>query len=131
TTIAYREDIIKYYRELTEITQTYYDKFTQYLLENNLIPRPNYTSMPKSNDFITDPTYMKGTNIAGHKRMINTVEYGILYHGVATNVVGMQLMKAFEQCAIDKDAKKYFKKGLELSKEILHKYEKILLENDI
>ncbi|WP_246309816.1 DUF3231 family protein [Paenibacillus alginolyticus] len=67
-TISYREDIVTLYKQLTDITQTYYNQFTQYLLEKDLLPRPNYTNMPKSVGYITDKAYMKGTNLFGHKR---------------------------------------------------------------
>ncbi|MGO4276861.1 DUF3231 family protein, partial [Paenibacillus sp. TAF58] len=67
-TISYREDIVMFYKQLTEITQSYYNQFTQYLLEKDLLSRPNYTNMPKSVGYITDKAYMKGTNLFGHKR---------------------------------------------------------------
>lgn len=87
--------------------------------------------MPKSIDYITDKSYMKGTNFFGDKRVINTVEFGLLYHSIDTNIVGMQLMKSFAQCAKDEDVKKYFKKGQELSKEIIKGTNDILLQNNI
>jgi hypothetical protein len=130
-TISYREDIVNFYKQLTDITQTYYDHFTQYLLEKDLLPRPNYTTMPNSVDFITDTSYMKGINLFGHKRTLNTVEFGLLYHAIETNITGMQLMKGFAQCANDGDVKKYFTKGRELSKEILRETGEILLQNNI
>ncbi|OIK13342.1 DUF3231 family protein [Bacillus sp. MUM 13] len=131
TTLSYREDIIMFYKKLTDITQNYYNLFTQYLLENRLLPTPNYTEMPKSNEYITDSSYMKGTNLFGHKRPLNTVEFGLLFHSLETNITGMQLMKSFAQCATDAEAKKYFTKGKNLTKEIIKGTENILLENNI
>lgn len=130
-TISYRKDIIKFYKQLTEITQSYYEQFTQYLLEKDVLPHPNYTNMPKSIDFINDKQYMNGTNLFGHKRTINTVEFGILYHSFETNITGMQLMKGFAQCAKDEELKKYFTKGSNLSKDILDKTGQILIQNGI
>ncbi len=130
-TIVYREDIINFYQQLTEITETYYNLFTQYLLENSILSRPNYVNMPTSVDFIADKQYMKGTNILGNKRPLNTVEFGVLYHSIESNITGMQLMKGFAQCAKDKDVQKYFTKGMELSKEILKDDSNTLLEHNI
>lgn len=130
-TIAYREDIVRFYRQLTEITESFYDKFTQYLLEKSILPRPNYVTMPKSIDYITDKQYMKGTNILGHKRPLNTVEFGVLYRAFESNITGMQLMRGFAQCAKDNDVKDYFKKGMELSKEIIKENERILIQDNI
>ncbi|MCY9691518.1 DUF3231 family protein [Paenibacillus alginolyticus] len=130
-TISYREDIVMLYKQLTDITQSYYNQFTQYLLEKDLLPRPNYTNMPKSVEYITDKAYMKGTNLFGHKRSINTVEFGLLYHSIEANISGMQLLRGFAQCAKDEEVKKYFTKGQELSKEILKETTEILLQNNI
>ncbi|WP_231495746.1 DUF3231 family protein [Paucisalibacillus sp. EB02] len=130
-TISYREDIVNFYKQLTEITENYYNLFTQYLLKKSILPRPNDVAMPKSIDFITDKQYMKGTNILGHKRPLNTIEFGVLYRSLEGNITGMQLMKGFAQCAKDEDVKKYFKKGMELSREILKENEGVLLQNNI
>lgn len=87
--ISYREDIVQFYKQLSEITETYYNQFTQYLLEKSFLPRPNFITMPKSIDFITDNQYMKGTNILGHKRPLNTIEFGVLYRALENNIIGM------------------------------------------
>lgn len=130
-TTSYREDIVKFYKQLSEITEKHYNHFTQYLLKKSLLSRPTYVMMPKSTDYITDKQYMKGTNILGHKRPLNTVEFGTLYHAIESNITGLQLLKGFAQCAKDEDVQKYFTKGKELSKEIIKEDQNILLENSI
>lgn len=131
STISYREDIIEFYKQLTEITETYYKLFTQYLLDKSLLQRPTFVTMPKSNDYITDKQYMKGTNMFGQKRPLNTIEFGVMYRGIETNITGMQLMKGFAQTAADEEVQKYFTKGMELSKEILKENGNLLLEDNI
>lgn len=130
-TMSYRKDIIQLYKELTDLTHTYYNHFTQYLIEEDLLPHPTYINMPKSGDFVTDKKYTKGSSLLGDKRPLNTVEFGLLYHGMETNITGMQLMTGFAQCAKDKEVKNYFIKGRELSKEIINETEQILLQSDI
>jgi len=130
-TTAYREDIVLYYKQLTDITQTYYNLFTQYLLENDFLPRPNFTNMPHTPEYITSKNYMNGIHMFNEKRDLNSVEYSLLFHSIETNITGMQLMSGFAQCAKDEDVKKYFLKGRELSKEILNGTAKILIENKI
>lgn len=130
-TMAYRQDIIKIYKDMSEITETFYGHFTQYLLNRNLYTRPTYVTMPISTDYITDKDYRKGTNIFGSKRTLNTVEFGYLYHTIETNITGMQLLNGFIQSTKDKDVKKYFIQGKELSKEIISETSTILLENNI
>src|SRR5699024_6119921 len=123
-TTSYREDIVKLYMDIIDISKTYYNCFTQYLLEEGLLPRPNYISMPKSVGYITDKNYLKGTNIFDNKRALNTVEFSYLYQTIEVNVTGMQLMTSFAQCAKHQEVQKYFTKGKELSKEIMHETSK-------
>lgn len=130
-TSSYREDITLFYKKLTTVSQTYYKYFTQYLLEKEYLPRPNYTTMPTSIDYVTNKDYMKGTSFLGEKRSVNVVEYGTLYPAIETNTVGMQLMAGFAQSANDNDVKKYFREGRELAKEIINGTSEILLENNI
>ena len=130
-TMSYRPDIIKLYRDMTELTEIFYGHFTQYLLDKNLYTRPTYIAMPTSTDYITNKDYSKGTNIFGHKRTLNTIEFSYLYHTIETNITGMQLLQGFIQTTKDEDMKKYFTKGKELSKEIISETSKILLENNI
>lgn len=74
---------------------------------------------------------MKGTNLFGNKRPLNTVEYGYLFRSVESNIVGMQLLSGFAQTAKDQEAKKHFKEGSELAKEMIAEISDILLEHNI
>lgn len=130
-TIAYREDIVQFYKQLTDLTQTYYNLFTQYLLERDLLPKPTYTMMPKTVDYIADTQYMKGTNLFGQKRQINAVEFGLIYHSYETNDLGLKLMRGFAQCSKDDEVKKYFTKGKAISSEILKELSDIMNQNNI
>ncbi|UOY93127.1 DUF3231 family protein [Ectobacillus sp. JY-23] len=130
-TMTYRDDIIKYYRRLTQITHTYYYEFTTYLLEEGLLPRPTFINLPQSSAYITDKAYLKGTNILGHKRKLNTIEFGYLYHLIETNITGMQLISGFAQCADDSDLKRYFLKGQQLSKKMIAEATALLQAEDI
>ncbi|WP_248560162.1 DUF3231 family protein [Niallia sp. NCCP-28] len=130
-TMAYREDIIKLYQQLSALTQNYYEQFTNYLMEEDMLLAPNFINMPKTVDYITDKAYLKGTNILGQKRKLNTIEYGYIYHGIETNIVGMQMITGFAQCAKNPDIKKYFLKGKNLSKSILSEMGNMLINDDI
>ncbi len=128
---TYRKDIIMLYSDLTKLSDTYYEHFTQYLLENNFLSRPTYINMPKSIDYIQNKDYVKGTNILGKKRPINSVEYSNIYRLIETNISGMQLLEGFIQTAKDEEIKKYFTKGRELSKKVIREYSNIALEDNI
>lgn len=128
---SYRKDIIKLYRDLTQISDTYYEHFTQYLLENSYLSRPNYITMPNSIDYIADKNYVKGTNVFGNKRPLNIIEFSELYRLIESNISGMKLLDGFIQVSKDEDVKKYFIKGRNFAKEIIGELSKISLKEDI
>ncbi len=128
---TYREDITMLYRDITEISVKYYGHFTQYLIENRYLSRPNFITMPKSIDYVMDKAYVKGTNIFGHKRSLNVVEFNELYRLIESNISGMKLLDGFIQVSKDEEVKKYFTKGRELSKEIISELTDISLEENI
>ncbi len=129
--LSHRKDLLKLYKELSDLSQIYFAQFTEFLLEEGILQKPITVNLPKSTSFVTDKSYFKGSHLLGGKRQLNVVEFGFLYHGIETNVIGMKLMEGFSQCAKDEEVKKYFLKGKELSKEMISETEKILLQNDI
>ncbi|MEK9197123.1 DUF3231 family protein [Ureibacillus sp. FSL E2-3493] len=130
-TMAYRQDIIKLYKKMSEVTENFYGHFTQYLLDKNLYTRPTFVVMPTSTNYISGEDYLKGTNNFGNKRTLNTVEFGNLYRMIETNITGMQLLNGFIQTTEDEDVKKYFMQGIELSKKIIGETSNFLLEDNI
>lgn len=53
-----------------------------------------------------------------------------MYHAVETNLIGMQVINGFSQCAKEKEISQYFAKGGELAKEIATSLGDIILKND-
>ncbi|WP_350457426.1 DUF3231 family protein [Cytobacillus firmus] len=129
--MSYREDIILLYRELTAMTQEYSKKCTQYLLGKGLLIRAPFVTMPDKVEFVKDTNYLKGTNLLGSKRTINTVELSQLYFTIEANVTGMQMITGFAQCAQVKEVRKYFSEGVELAKGIISEFTDMLLEDGI
>ncbi|MDQ0270575.1 DUF3231 family protein [Cytobacillus purgationiresistens] len=130
-TMSYRKDIVKLYQELTQITQKYYNNFTQYSFEKGHLPLPNYINMPKIIDFVTDKNYTKGFGLGGNKRPLNTIEFSYLFHSLQTNAVGLQLITGFAQCAQDKKVQKHMINGKDLCKNIIKKTDEVLIQNDV
>jgi hypothetical protein len=130
-TMSYREDIILFFRELTSITQKYYDHCTKYLLEKGLLTRAPYVSIPTSVEFVKDTNYLSGFNPFTENRPLNTVEVAHIYHAIEANITGMQLIQGFAQCAHEKEAKKFFLKGGELAKNIIKEMSEVILQNDL
>jgi hypothetical protein len=129
-TMTYREDIIHLFRELTSLTQTYYERCTHYLLEKGLLPRSPYVSIEPSVEFVKETKYLGGINPLTEKRPLNTVEIAHLYHAIESNAFGVQMIFGFAQCAENREVSKYFQKGGELAKGIIKELSEILLTND-
>ncbi|WP_085994092.1 DUF3231 family protein [Oceanobacillus senegalensis] len=131
-TMASREDIIMVFKDLTAITQKYYNVCTQYLIEKGMHARPPYVSMPKKVEFITDTSYLRGgLNPLTNKRTMNTVEVANMFHAIETNITGLQLITGFAQVANSPEVKKYFGKGGEISKSIIKELHEVFLEDNI
>jgi hypothetical protein len=62
---------------------------------------------------------------------LNDLEIGMLNHNLESNIVGLQLITGFAQCAQNKEAKQYFLKGKELAKKQIKLMEEILRESDL
>nr|WP_264372002.1 DUF3231 family protein [Salicibibacter halophilus] len=131
SSMAYREDIRKLYKDFTADAQEGYDQTTGFLLKHAAIPRPPYISMPKDIEFVKNKQYMSGFNMLSRKRPLNAVEIGHLYQSLEANSVGMTLMTGFAQAAQNKDAGKVFFDGKNLAKQIVDKLSDLLRESDV
>ncbi|WP_100407849.1 DUF3231 family protein [Bacillus solitudinis] len=132
-TMAYREDIVTIFEDLTAVTQKYYKLCTQYLLEKGMLARPPYVSMPKSVEFVKNITYLGGLaiNPFSEKRTLNAVEVAHLHHSIESNLTGMQLITGFAQCANKEEVGKFFNEGVELAKGIIKELTESLLQSGI
>ncbi|MDQ0351476.1 hypothetical protein J2R98_001290 [Alkalibacillus filiformis] len=124
--MSYREDITKFYRELSIITQKCYEDCTQYLLDKGLIAKAPYVAIEQTVEYVSDTNYLGGLNPFSEKRPLSTVEIAHLYHGIDSNKIGLQMIKGFAQCAEEEDVKKYFDKGIKLAKKIVDDLSKFL-----
>ncbi|MGP4071206.1 DUF3231 family protein [Piscibacillus sp. B03] len=129
--MAYRQDVMQLFQELTSITQITYERCTTYLIEKGLLPRSPYTQIPKSVEFVQDTSYLSGFNPMKEKRPLNTVEVAHLFHTIESNVIGMMLILGFSQVASKKDTKRYFEEGVGISKQVIKTVSDILLESNI
>lgn len=132
-TMAYREDIVMIFKELTAIVQKYYNLCTQYLLEKGMLPRSPYVSIPDSVEFVKDTNYLSGLaiNPFSEKRTLNTVEVALIYHQVESNIIGLQLITGFAQCANEGEVKDFFNEGAEIAKSIIKELSETLLGSGI
>ncbi|NQX69326.1 DUF3231 family protein [Paenibacillus alba] len=129
--MAYHPEVMDIFEGLTVVTQKTYRRSTDFLLKKGILSLPPHVTMPKTIEFIESKSYLNGFNLFGDKRALNTIELGVLHHGIETNNVGMQLITGFAQCADNKEVKDFFVKGKELAKKQIKTFEEILLQSDI
>ncbi|MFC4322003.1 DUF3231 family protein [Litchfieldia salsa] len=132
-TMCYREDLVILFKELTAITQQYYNLCTQYLLEKGLLIKSPHVTMPKSIEFVKDNSYMGGLaiNPFSEKRALNTVEVAQIHHAIESNVFGLEMITGFAQCANEKEVKVYFNEGVELAKGIVKELSEVFIQGGI
>ncbi|XGA32918.1 DUF3231 family protein [Virgibacillus sp. CBA3643] len=109
--MSYRKDIYNLYHDFTSDSQTIYNKATQCLLKKGVVARPPSVPMPNDIEFVQDTSYSSGLNPFGKKRVLNTVEIGLVYQALEANITGTQLMTGFAQVAENPDVKQYFQRG--------------------
>jgi hypothetical protein len=129
--MSYRKDIRDLYFNFTSDEQNVYNKTTEYLLEKGILARPPIVPMPTEVEFAKGTDYTNGFSLFNKKRVLNTVEIGLVYQSLETNTTGMQLMTGFAQVAKEQEVKKYFLRGQEYAKEQINIMGNLLLESDL
>ncbi|MDT3762478.1 DUF3231 family protein [Priestia filamentosa] len=130
-TMLYRKDLREIFRELSIVTQKYFDFCTAYLIERGLIPKSPFVDPVKSIEFVKDASYLGILNPIKGKRSLNTVEMAHIYHAIESNMMGMQMIFGFAQCAETKEVGKFFSKGGELAKSMIKELRNFFLEDNI
>ncbi|WP_163530782.1 MULTISPECIES: DUF3231 family protein [Halobacillus] len=129
--MSYRKDIRQLYNRFIDDLQDTSNQVTEYLLEQGILIHPPIVPLPKEVEYVDKTSYMSGMNILKPKRVLNTVEIGLLYQSLEINAIGTQLMTSFAQVAENDQSKKYFARGKELAKQVTTTMQDILLESDI
>lgn len=129
--MSYREDIYNLYHDFTSDSQRIYNEATQCLLKKGVLVRPPSVPMPKEVEFIKDTSYTGGLNPFGKKRVLNTVEIGLVYQALEANITGTQLMAGFAQVAENPDVKQYFQRGKELAEKQVSIMSDFLVKSDL
>ncbi|WP_326847733.1 DUF3231 family protein [Priestia endophytica] len=76
-------------------------------------------------------SYLGVLNPIKGKRSLNTVEMAHIYHAIESNMMGMQMIFGFAQCAENKEIGKFFSEGGELAKNMIKELGNFFLEDNI
>ncbi|WP_404452126.1 DUF3231 family protein [Virgibacillus necropolis] len=130
--MSYREDVYNIYKDFTSDIQTTYNKTTQCLLKKGVLARPPGVPMPDKVEFIQNTSYTSsGLNPLKKKRVLNTVEIGLVYQALEANITGRQLMTGFAQVAENPEVKQYLQRGAKLAEKVITVMSGLLLESDL
>jgi hypothetical protein len=126
-----RKDLKTLFKKHVDHSYMIYDKVEDILLERGLYIRPPYIPAPHEVKFVSGNNYLGGIPIFGEKRPLNSIEISHLFMNMEVNMIGMMICTAFSQVASDKDVKKYFLRGKEISKEIISICSKSLIDSEV
>jgi hypothetical protein len=129
--MSYREDIYRLYNDFTKDSMEIYNRTTQILLEKGVLVRPPGVPMPEKAEFVQGKSYLGGLNPFAEKRVLNTVEIGLIYQALESNITGVQLMTGFAQAAENPEVKQYFIRGRELAQKIVSVMSGLLTDSDL
>ncbi|MCB2295619.1 DUF3231 family protein, partial [Clostridium algoriphilum] len=77
-TMSYMKEVNDILKLNFEVANNYYLMATNFLLENGVLPKPPYVTMPTTVEFIEGRNYMSGYNPLSEKRALNTIEVGYI-----------------------------------------------------
>ena len=129
--MAIRKDVREFYERSYKSSEDTYNRCTDYLMEQGVLAKPPYITMPKEVEFIENADYVTGFKIFKNKRALNTIEVAFIFYAIESNTMGINLMTGFAQVAKESEVKEYFIRGKELAKKIYSTYGDLLLQSDI
>ncbi|WP_246202481.1 DUF3231 family protein [Virgibacillus doumboii] len=129
--MTYRADIMALYKKFSAFAEENCEKTTQLLLNRGALSKSPAVTAPDHVAFAKEKDYRDGFKLSGQRRSLNMVEVAYLYQGIESNVTGMKLMTGAAQVAKEKEIRKYFFRGKEISKSIISKFSNVLMDSDI
>jgi hypothetical protein len=128
-TSAAREDMRILYRNYLNDTILVEDEAKRILLSKGLFVRPPHIPTPKKVEFVNNQNFLKGW--FGERRPLIADEITHLYMNYTNNLYGRSLLIGFAQVSPNPKIRKYFERGIDLSREILDVIKIIFEESNL
>jgi hypothetical protein len=125
-----REDIRNFFTECLIQASELYDKTIQVMLEKGILVRSPIINPPKSVEFVQKQHFLSA-GFFSDKRPLLANEIAHLASNIETNCIGKTLLLGFSQTAIDKQAKNYLVRGVEIAKKSIEIFSSILKTNNL
>ncbi|MET3698505.1 uncharacterized protein DUF3231 [Bacillus oleivorans] len=122
-----REDILDYYATALAETTELAKRGTYLSIEKGIYIRPPIIPAPDQIDFVKDQSFLTG--FFGERRPLLGVEIGDIVYNAKRNGLGLAIIQGFSQVARNKEVRKYFERGRDISKKHLKVFSTFLEEN--
>ena len=109
-----RADVRAFYSHNVHTTLELLNRSTDLLLEKGIFVRAPQFPFPETPEFVENAGWLSGW--FGDRRPLNAVEVTHLWLNTLTNALGRSLMLGFAQVASSADIRKYFIRGMEISR---------------
>jgi len=109
-----RKDVRSFYSRSVHTTLELLNRATDLMLEKGIYIRAPRIPFPEEAEFVRDEGWMAGW--LGDRRPLNAVEVTHLWMNILTNALGRSMMLGFAQVCSSADIRKYFIRGMEISR---------------
>jgi hypothetical protein len=124
-----REDLRKFFTELTESSLELYNRSANILLSKGLFLRPPQINLPTTVDYVHKQGFLSGW--FGDRRPLTSIEIMNLFFNIQRNEVGRSLIMGFAQAAKTKEVVKYFKRGTDIANKHIEVFSSLLSESNV
>lgn len=126
--LVMREDVREFFIYVTQCTTMFLGQINNVLIGKNLIVKPPIIPIPKKVDYVTKQSFLNGW--FGEVRPLHAMEIVHLYDNMENNVTSRALLLGFYQTVKDEKIKELFKRGIDMTGEVLKDVsEKLHAEN--
>ncbi|WEG14027.1 DUF3231 family protein [Pullulanibacillus sp. KACC 23026] len=127
--VSVREDITAYFSECMIETIQCYKIAKDLLLSKGLYIRAPYLPNLEEVEYVQKLGFM--IDLFGDKRPLQALEITNLYTNIQRNALAAATLEGFSQVAHDKDVKKFFQKGIEVTKKHIALFSAKLRDSDL
>jgi hypothetical protein len=115
--LVVREDIIAYYSDCLDETKKLHNDAKELALSKGILIRPPVIPKHDQVDFIKKQNFLTG--YIGNRRSLLGLEIANLHYNAERNALGIAVIMGFSQVAQEKEIRKYFERGRDISQKHL------------
>lgn len=121
-----REDIVEYYTNCLDETKKLHNEAKKMALDKGIFLRPPVIPRHEKVDFVKKGSFKTG--YFGNRRPLLGIEIANLHYNAERNALGIAVIIGFSQVAKEKEVRRYFERGRNISQKHLEVFNSILEE---